>query len=34
MDGHVEFAKYPQPAGSKMWIVTSEILDDGQTYSP
>jgi prepilin-type N-terminal cleavage/methylation domain-containing protein/prepilin-type processing-associated H-X9-DG protein len=34
MDGHVEFAKYPQPTGSKMWLVTEVILSDGYQYSP
>ncbi|GMV99672.1 MAG: hypothetical protein AMXMBFR84_08110 [Candidatus Hydrogenedentota bacterium] len=34
MDGHVEFAKFPQSTGSKMWIATTEILTDGVEYSP
>jgi len=34
MDGHVEFAKYPQKDGSKLWIVTKSILSDSQQYSP
>lgn len=34
MDGHVEFVKYPQPAGSTFWIATQEILSDGFEASP
>lgn len=34
MDGHVEFGKYPQPEGSRFWMVTMAILSDGYQYSP
>ena len=34
MDGHVEFGRYPQPEGSKFWMVTRAILNDSQQYSP
>jgi prepilin-type N-terminal cleavage/methylation domain-containing protein/prepilin-type processing-associated H-X9-DG protein len=34
MDGHVEFAKYPQTAPHRLWLVTKTILSDGYRYSP
>lgn len=34
MDGHVEWAKYPQPAGSKAWMMTTEAHNDGNTNGP
>lgn len=34
MDGHVEFSKYPGADGSKYWVTSSAILNDGQIYSP
>ena len=34
MDGHVEFAKYPQPAGSKMFIMTQGAQLDGNSNGP
>lgn len=32
MDGHVEFAKFPAPDGSKFYMVTSAAQRDGMTY--
>jgi len=34
MDGHVEFAKYPQPTGSKVFMMTTEAHSDGYTFAP
>jgi len=34
MDGHVEFSKYPSPDGSKYWVTSQAILNDGYQYSP
>ena len=34
MDGHVEWARYPQPTGSWLYCCTQEILSDGYQYSP
>lgn len=32
MDGHVEFGKYSQPAGSKMYMLTTAAHQDGYTW--
>ncbi|MBX3178588.1 MAG: hypothetical protein KF886_14610 [Candidatus Hydrogenedentes bacterium] len=34
MDGHVEFAKYPQPNGSKAYTATQAALFDGSFWFP
>jgi prepilin-type N-terminal cleavage/methylation domain-containing protein/prepilin-type processing-associated H-X9-DG protein len=34
MDGHVEFGKYPQPTGSKFFMMTREAHNDGYTFAP
>ncbi len=34
MDGHVEFGKYPQPEGSKFWMLTTTIQSDGFYHFP
>jgi prepilin-type processing-associated H-X9-DG protein len=34
MDGHVEFAKYPQPEGSKAYAMTKGAHDDGNSLGP
>ena len=34
MDGHVEFAKFPQPIGSKAWMMTQEAHKDGNSLGP
>lgn len=34
MDGHVEWAKYPQPAGSKAYMMTLEAHLDGNQFGP
>jgi prepilin-type N-terminal cleavage/methylation domain-containing protein/prepilin-type processing-associated H-X9-DG protein len=34
MDGHVEFAKFPQPAGSKAYMMTAEAHQDGNPFGP
>tara|TARA_R110001592_G_scaffold106507_1_gene298953 strand:- start:100 stop:1125 length:1026 start_codon:yes stop_codon:yes gene_type:complete len=34
MDGHVEWAKYPQPAGSKAYMMTLEAHRDGNSFGP
>ena len=34
MDGHVEFAKYPQPEGSKMFIMSKGAQQDGNNNGP
>ena len=34
MDGHVEFGKYPQPAGSPFWMLTSAAATDGHPNFP
>lgn len=34
MDGHVEFAKFPQPIGSKAWMMTTAAHRDGNPLGP
>lgn len=34
MDGHVEWAKFPQPIGSKAWMMTQEAHKDGNSLGP
>lgn len=34
MDGHVEFAKYQQPTGSKNFMMTNEAHMDGNIFAP
>ena len=34
LDGHVEFAKYPQPANSKFWMVSESAANDGMENWP
>jgi len=34
MDGHVEFAHYPQPAGSNLWMLTKEAQTEGLKNFP
>ena len=34
LDGHVEFAKYPQPAYSKVWMVSKSAANDGMENWP
>ena len=34
MDGHVEFAKYPQTAPSKNWMLTTTVQSDGYGNAP
>ena len=34
MDGHVEFAKYPQPVGSKAWMMTNAAHQDNNQFGP
>ncbi|NUM54622.1 MAG: hypothetical protein HUU46_13330 [Candidatus Hydrogenedentes bacterium] len=34
MDGHVEFAKYPQPTGSKAYAMTAEAHRDNNSLGP
>jgi prepilin-type N-terminal cleavage/methylation domain-containing protein/prepilin-type processing-associated H-X9-DG protein len=34
MDGHVEFAKYPQPEGSKAYAFTKAAHQDGNQFGP
>lgn len=34
MDGHVEWAKYPQPVGSKAYMMTLGAHSDGQSSAP
>lgn len=34
MDGHVEWAKYPQPLGSKAYVMTAEAQGDETWASP
>lgn len=34
MDGHVEFAKYPQPVGSNAYNMTREAHSDGYIFAP
>jgi hypothetical protein len=34
MDGHVEFAKYPQPIGSKAYVMVKEAHMDLTWESP
>jgi prepilin-type N-terminal cleavage/methylation domain-containing protein/prepilin-type processing-associated H-X9-DG protein len=34
MDGHVEWAKYPQPIGSKAYVMTAEAHSDATWESP
>jgi prepilin-type N-terminal cleavage/methylation domain-containing protein/prepilin-type processing-associated H-X9-DG protein len=34
MDGHVEFAKYPQPAGSTLYMATNNAMVDGNFWFP
>jgi prepilin-type processing-associated H-X9-DG protein len=34
MDGHVEFAKYPQPVGSKAWMMTNAAHQDNNSLGP
>jgi len=34
MDGHVEFSKYPSPAGSANWVTSTPLLTDASQYSP
>jgi len=34
MDGHVEWAKYGQPAGSDAFMMTIEAHEDGQQFTP
>ena len=33
MDGHVEFGRYPQPAGSMLWPVSELAFDPLQTQT-
>lgn len=34
MDGHVEWAKYPQPEGSKAYMMTTASQNDGNQFGP
>jgi prepilin-type processing-associated H-X9-DG protein len=34
LDGHVEFAQYPQPANSKFWMVSESAANDGMENWP
>ena len=34
MDGHVEFGKFPQDAGSTMWLLAPEGHEDGNKWFP
>jgi prepilin-type processing-associated H-X9-DG protein len=34
MDGHVEFAKYPQPTGSKAYVMTEVSLGSNLRNAP
>lgn len=34
LDGHVEFAQYPQPASSKFWMVSESAANDGMENWP
>jgi len=34
MDGHVEFARYPQPSGSAFWMLTEAAQRDGISNFP
>ena len=34
MDGHVEFARYPQPPGSLFWMLTLAAATDGEPSFP
>jgi prepilin-type processing-associated H-X9-DG protein len=34
LDGHVEFAKYPQPLTGKFWMLSKEVANDGMANWP